>query len=63
LSAYPYRLILTKDTIIFCSCDIVSLVVQAVGGATASTAVSNNDDPADVSSLFGFGRPNTYLSF
>ncbi|KIM85171.1 hypothetical protein PILCRDRAFT_817160 [Piloderma croceum F 1598] len=34
-------------TIIFCSCDVVSLVVQAVGGATASTAVSNNDDPAN----------------
>ncbi|KAI0827219.1 RTA1-domain-containing protein [Trametes gibbosa] len=32
-------------TIIFCSCDVVALIVQAVGGAKASTAVQNNQDP------------------
>ncbi|KAI0353300.1 RTA1-domain-containing protein [Trametes cingulata] len=32
-------------TIIFCSCDIIALVIQAVGGAKASTAVQNNQDP------------------
>ncbi|KAI0746425.1 RTA1 like protein-domain-containing protein [Daedaleopsis nitida] len=34
-------------TIIFCSCDIIALVVQAVGGAKASAAVQNgrNADP------------------
>lgn len=31
-------------TIIFCTCDVISLVIQAVGGAKASQA-SNNDDP------------------
>jgi hypothetical protein len=45
-------LFIATDTIIFSSCDLVSLVIQAVGGATASTAVSNNDDPEDVSSRF-----------
>ncbi|EIW56106.1 RTA1-domain-containing protein [Trametes versicolor FP-101664 SS1] len=32
-------------TIIFCSCDIIALIVQAIGGAKASTAVQNNQDP------------------
>ncbi|KAI0368536.1 RTA1-domain-containing protein [Pilatotrama ljubarskyi] len=32
-------------TIIFCSCDIIALVIQAVGGAKASAAVQNNQDP------------------
>ncbi|KAI0674035.1 RTA1-domain-containing protein [Trametes maxima] len=32
-------------TIIFCSCDIIALVIQAVGGAKASTAVQDNQDP------------------
>lgn len=33
-------------TIIFCSCDLVSLAIQAFGGATASTALLNHNDPA-----------------
>ncbi|KAI0810933.1 RTA1-domain-containing protein [Irpex lacteus] len=32
-------------TIVFCSCDIIALVIQAVGGASASTAVNENKDP------------------
>ncbi|KAI0635442.1 RTA1-domain-containing protein [Trametes polyzona] len=32
-------------TIIFCSCDIIALVIQAVGGAQASSAVQDNEDP------------------
>ncbi|KAI0327744.1 RTA1-domain-containing protein [Cubamyces sp. BRFM 1775] len=32
-------------TVIFCSCDIIALVVQAVGGAKAATAVQDNQDP------------------
>lgn len=34
------------DTIIFCSCDIIALVIQAVGGAKASIALqTGNGDP------------------
>ncbi|PCH41942.1 RTA1-domain-containing protein [Wolfiporia cocos MD-104 SS10] len=33
-------------TIVFCSCDIVALIVQAVGGGAAATAVNNNKNPA-----------------
>ncbi|KAF9464056.1 RTA1-like protein [Collybia nuda] len=32
-------------TIVFCSCDVISLVVQSVGGAMASIASGNNEDP------------------
>ncbi|KAI0094861.1 RTA1-domain-containing protein [Irpex rosettiformis] len=32
-------------TIVFCSCDIIALVIQAVGGAKASMAVQNGRDP------------------
>ncbi|KAI1841852.1 hypothetical protein JX265_010838 [Neoarthrinium moseri] len=32
-------------TIVFLTCDIVSLVIQAVGGAMASSASSNKEDP------------------
>ncbi|KAH9855543.1 RTA1-domain-containing protein [Lenzites betulinus] len=32
-------------TIIFCSCDLIALIVQAIGGAKASGAVQNNEDP------------------
>ncbi|KAF8871610.1 RTA1-domain-containing protein [Infundibulicybe gibba] len=32
-------------TIIFCTCDIISLIVQAVGGGMASVAVGHNRDP------------------
>ncbi|KAI0093552.1 RTA1-domain-containing protein [Irpex rosettiformis] len=32
-------------TIIFCSCDIIALVIQAVGGASASSAADNGKDP------------------
>ncbi len=34
------------DTAVFCSADIVALIVQAVGGASASEAVENDKDPA-----------------
>ncbi|KAI0711086.1 RTA1 like protein-domain-containing protein [Fomitopsis betulina] len=33
-------------TIVFVFCDIVALVIQAVGGATAATAVNQSDSPA-----------------
>jgi len=33
-------------SIIFVSCDMIALVVQAVGGATASTATNNDKNPA-----------------
>jgi len=33
-------------TAVFCSADIVALVVQAIGGASASEAVENDKDPA-----------------
>jgi len=33
-------------TAVFCSADIVALIVQAVGGASASEAVENDKDPA-----------------
>ncbi|TFY71788.1 hypothetical protein EVG20_g1216 [Dentipellis fragilis] len=33
-------------TILFCSCDIIALVVQAVGGASAATAVQEFKDPS-----------------
>ncbi|KIP03965.1 hypothetical protein PHLGIDRAFT_20109 [Phlebiopsis gigantea 11061_1 CR5-6] len=32
-------------TIVFCTCDLIALVIQAVGGASASTAVNKNEDP------------------
>ncbi|KAI0748847.1 RTA1-domain-containing protein [Fomes fomentarius] len=32
-------------TILFCSCDLVALVVQALGGAKASSDLENNRDP------------------
>ncbi|KZT00332.1 RTA1-domain-containing protein [Laetiporus sulphureus 93-53] len=32
-------------TVVFCSCDVVALVVQAVGGATAAGAVNQNKNP------------------
>ncbi|KAI8970658.1 RTA1-domain-containing protein [Trametes punicea] len=32
-------------TIIFCSCDIVALIIQALGGAKASAEVEDNEDP------------------
>lgn len=32
-------------TIIFCAADLVALIIQAVGGASASEAVENNRDP------------------
>ena len=41
------------DTIIFTTCDVVSLVAQAVGGAAASTAVSNHNSPTNVRLIFG----------
>ncbi len=31
--------------ILFCCCDIISLVVQAIGGGSAATAVSTDGDP------------------
>ncbi|KAK0222913.1 RTA1-domain-containing protein [Armillaria nabsnona] len=31
--------------ILFCSCDVISLVIQAVGGGMAATAVSEDTDP------------------
>ncbi|KZS96025.1 RTA1 like protein [Sistotremastrum niveocremeum HHB9708] len=33
-------------TIIFCSADVIALVIQAVGGASASIAVENGNNPA-----------------
>lgn len=33
-------------TIVFCSCDIIALVIQAIGGGAASSAVNNNKNPA-----------------
>ncbi|KAJ3488235.1 hypothetical protein NLI96_g2983 [Meripilus lineatus] len=39
------NIFLPLDTIVFVSCDIIALVVQAVGGAKASLAVENNEDP------------------
>ncbi|KAI9058095.1 RTA1-domain-containing protein [Trametes sanguinea] len=33
-------------TLIFCSCDLVALIIQAVGGAQAAGAAQNNQDPA-----------------
>lgn len=38
-------------TIIFVSCDFVALVIQALGGAVASTAASKNTDPRPGSNL------------
>ncbi|KAJ3558822.1 hypothetical protein NM688_g700 [Phlebia brevispora] len=32
-------------TIVFCSCDIIALIIQAVGGAAASQAVHQNKNP------------------
>ncbi|KDR83263.1 hypothetical protein GALMADRAFT_239130 [Galerina marginata CBS 339.88] len=32
-------------TILFCTCDVISLVVQAVGGGKAATAAGNDMDP------------------
>jgi len=32
-------------TIIFCTADVVALIIQAVGGASASRAVKNGEDP------------------
>lgn len=32
-------------TILFCTCDVISLVVQGVGGGLAATAVPNDRDP------------------
>ena len=52
--------VLTIDTIIFCSCDVLSLVVQAVGGATASFAVQNGGNPTKVSSLLGLSHLNIH---
>ena len=63
MSAFPYRLSSPIDTIIFSCCDLVSLVVQAVGGATASTAVSNNDDPENVGFLSVSAQSNTHPNF
>ncbi|OBZ77307.1 Sphingoid long-chain base transporter RSB1 [Grifola frondosa] len=39
------RLSATWYTIVFGSCDIIALVIQAVGGAKASVAVENGNDP------------------
>ncbi|TFY57325.1 hypothetical protein EVJ58_g7088 [Rhodofomes roseus] len=39
------RLSATLYTIIFCSCDVISLVIQALGGAAASNAVANGENP------------------
>lgn len=37
-----------SDTIVFVVCDIISLVVQSVGGATASIATENDRNPNSV---------------
>ncbi|KAF9074170.1 RTA1 like protein-domain-containing protein [Rhodocollybia butyracea] len=34
-------------SIIFCSCDLISLLIQAIGGGTAATAVGNGNDPTN----------------
>lgn len=39
------------DTIVFCSCDLISLVIQAVGGASASEAAENHKDASQVCAL------------
>lgn len=41
------------DTIVFCSCDMISLIVQAVGGASASIAAQNNKN-ADTVRFFKY---------
>ncbi|KAJ4490779.1 RTA1-like protein, partial [Lentinula aciculospora] len=41
-------------TIIFCSCDLISLLVQAIGGGMAATAAGKNKDPTPVGA-FVFG--------
>ncbi|THH01813.1 hypothetical protein EW026_g958 [Hermanssonia centrifuga] len=33
-------------TIVFCTCDVIALIVQAIGGAAASKAVHQNQNPA-----------------
>ncbi|KAH9843096.1 RTA1 like protein-domain-containing protein [Rhodofomes roseus] len=39
------RLSARRYTIVFVSCDIISLIVQALGGAAAAAAVNNNKSP------------------
>ncbi|KAH9949747.1 RTA1 like protein-domain-containing protein [Amylocystis lapponica] len=34
-------------TIVFTSCDVIALIIQAIGGATAATAVQNNNNPTN----------------
>lgn len=34
-----------KDTIVFILCDLIALVIQAIGGAGASIAVQTGGDP------------------
>lgn len=36
------------DLILFCSCDVISLIIQAIGGGMAATAVSDDTDPEKV---------------
>jgi len=46
LGAQYSRLTPRLYTIVFCSCDLISLTVQAVGGAMAADAASSGDDPS-----------------
>jgi hypothetical protein len=39
---------LFADTIIFCSFDLVALIVQAIGGASAATAAQTMGNPEKV---------------
>jgi hypothetical protein len=41
-----------SDTILFCTCDVISLVVQGIGGGLAATAVPNGRDPRTVCGTF-----------
>lgn len=38
-------------TIIFCTCDLISLTIQGAGGGMAAIAVNNGDDPTDGSNV------------
>ncbi|KAH7920424.1 RTA1-domain-containing protein [Leucogyrophana mollusca] len=42
-------------TIIFCSCDAISLTIQGVGGATAAIAAGNGKDPTTGGSIMLIG--------
>lgn len=41
------------DMILFSTCDVLSLIVQAFGGGLASSAVSNGTDPEKVPAVAG----------